>query len=461
MTSAAIEELAPEVPILNSNVRVDRFVAQGGFGRVYQGHHRTLDRPVAIKVLKIPPEFGDAARSLFCERFAQEARIIARLDHPAVVRALDFGVAHLGDGEFAPYMVLDWIDGRPLSKVIPARKAEGARFDRDETLRLLTPVMEAVAMAHAMGIVHRDITPGNLMVVETAAGPALRLLDFGIAKVMDGDDAHAAEDTHTQTALLAFSPRWASPEQASRGRTGPWTDVHALGLLCSAMLTCERPYRGSKEEIFKEIFSERRPTPAAFGVDVGAWEPVLARALSLRPEDRQPDAATLLRELQDAIFASAPTRVVRVPASVRAGLVAPVAAPPPAEPHAHATLYAAAGALGALLVVALAAFLLTRRAPTASVSTRVVPVAPTQPAPSPYVAPRVASSPSPAVIQEAPSRRAAHPTRRAPPAQANAPIDTPTLVEPAPRESPPRESPPRETVAAPARPRIQPLREYP
>jgi hypothetical protein len=78
------------------------------------------------------------------------------------------------------------------------------------------------------------------------------------------DDAHAErsprpEDTHTHTALLAFSPRWASPEQAGRGRTGPWTDVHALSLLCTAMLTGERPYRGTREALFQEIFSERAP----------------------------------------------------------------------------------------------------------------------------------------------------------------------------------------------------------
>lgn len=474
--SAALEHAPAEVPTLDARIRIDRFVAEGGFGRVYKGHHRTLDRDVAIKVLKVPAEYGDVARAMFCERFAQEARIIARLDHPAVVRVLDFGVAAMPDGEAAPYMILDWLDGVTLKDLIAARHREGGAFDRDETLRLLTPVMEAVAMAHAQGIVHRDITPGNLMLVETAAGPSLRLLDFGIAKVMEeghGGRADEPEDTQTHTALLAFSPRWAAPEQAGRGRTGPWTDVHALGLLCTAMLTGQRPYRGTREALFREIFSEPRPTPAAFGVDVGAWEPVLSRALSLRTEARQPDAGALLRELQDAVFASAPTRVVTVPASVRAAAIAsappvpvPVPVPAASAPRVSPTVYAIGGAVAALVLVALGLSVTARRAPaappvaTAPVSLPAVRVdlpVPQAPSLAPAPAPALAPTPAPALAQTAPQalprrsggrRAAVVPAFAAPAARVTEPAPEPVMVAPT-------------TEPPPSRRRIEPVRSYP
>jgi len=486
MQAPARDVSLSDVAGLDARIRIDRFVAEGGFGRVYKGHHRTLDRDVAIKVLKIPAEYGDGARAMFCERFAQEARIIARLDHPAVVRVLDFGIAEAPGQDPAPYMILDWLDGITLKELIGARRKEGRLFDRDETLQLLTPVLEALSLAHAQGIVHRDITPGNLMLVETPTGPALRLLDFGIAKVMADPHAEGREgpedNTHTHTALLAFSPRWASPEQAGRGRTGPWTDVHGIALLCTAMLTGEHPYRGTRETLFQAIFSETRPTPAAFGVDAGAWEPVLARAVSLRPELRQPDAGTLLRELQDAVFASAQTRVVSVPASVRAGLMAapaPVSAaaltPTPA-PRGSPTLYAIAGAVVALLVVAAALAALLAHTPrdARSLTPPSAPVAPIA-APAPVVSVAAPTPPTdpvqqllpppapepadPAPAPAAPGRR--HATRRTTahriPEPGPEPVPAASTPSPQPSVASPRATP----RGAASGPRIQPLRDYP
>jgi serine/threonine protein kinase len=252
---------------VHEHVRVDLFVAEGGFGRVYRGHHLTLDRAVAIKLLKVPEEYSEGMRAIFVERFAQEARIIASLDHPAVVRALDFGVTRDAQGRETPYMILDWIDGQTLHRAIGARRDTGRPFDRDETLQLLTPVLEALALAHGRGIAHRDITPGNLMLVETPAGPALRLLDFGIAKVVDDtrpSQPEARDESHTHTALLAFSPRWAAPEQAARG-------APARGPTCTPWVSCaprcsraSAPTAGATRRCFKRsspsVGPPRRPS---------------------------------------------------------------------------------------------------------------------------------------------------------------------------------------------------------
>lgn len=447
-----------ELPTVHEHVRIESFVAEGGFGRVYRGHHLTLDRPVAIKVLKVPEEYSEGMRAIFFERFAQEARIIASLDHPAVVRALDFGVAHDAEGREAPYMILDWIDGRTLHRAISERCEAGRPFDRDEVLLLLAPVMEALAQAHARGITHRDITPGNLMLVDGPTGASLRLLDFGIAKVVDDtrpEPSPTRDESHTHTALLAFSPRWASPEQAARGRTGPWTDVHALGLVCVAMLTGERPYRGTNEGLFQEIFSERRPTPAALGFDVGTWEAVLSRALALRPEQRPPDAGTLLRELQDAMAPAALTRVYTVPESLRA----PRPVPPAVEARSP-WFYVALGVTLTLLAWTLSFTFATRR-----------PGALAAPAPRPVtVAPRVEARPAampaaPAIqpIAVAPSvptsaRAQASPGHRR---RVTEPRSVAVDLTPAPTPIPtPAEAPRAEAPDRARGPRIAPIEEY-
>lgn len=436
---------------MHEHVRVDLFVAEGGFGRVYRGHHLTLDRPVAIKLLKVPEEYSEGMRAIFVERFAQEARIIASLDHPAVVRALDFGVTRDAQGRETPYMILDWIDGQTLHRAIGARRETGRPFDRDETLQLLTPVLEALALAHGRGIAHRDITPGNLMLVDTPAGPALRLLDFGIAKVVDDtrpSQPEARDESHTHTALLAFSPRWAAPEQAARGRTGPWTDVHALGLVCTSMLTGERAYRGSNEALFQEIFSERRPTPASFGVDVGTWEPVLARAVALRPESRQPDAPTLLRELQDALSPGAPTRVLHIPAQLRA--------PRRAAREPSPTFYVAVGVTLTLVVLAGVLTVASRaRAPGPGLPAPATTTRPAAPSPPVAVASPVQQlRAAPVVDPPVAPRPAASARRRAPPRSAEPPA-TPAAPDPPVERLPERPADPTLT-----RPRIAPLRDY-
>jgi serine/threonine-protein kinase len=187
---------------------------------------------------------------------------------------------------------------------------------------LLRPVFEAVAEAHERGIVHRDIKPGNIMRVASPIGarrrnarPPIRLLDFGIAKVMAPDEQRPPKgDTDTRSGASPFSLRYASPEQLGRMRTGPWTDVHALALVLAQMLTDREPFPGDNEmAVMSRVLDDQRPTPARFGVDVGALEPVLARALAKNHAERYPDAGALLDAIDAAI--GLPRRSVPSPAS--------------------------------------------------------------------------------------------------------------------------------------------------
>ena len=290
---------------LDGKYEIRAVVAEGGFGVVYRADHRTLRKPVAVKVLKVPADLAGATRKQFLQKFELEAQTIARLDHPAIVRVLDFGASPMPEGEAAPWMVLEWIEGITLEADLDARRGGAGRTPL-ECLELMRPVMEALAYAHGEGIAHRDLKPGNLMLTTVRRTERLlRVLDFGIAKVMTPEESGGSGATATQTKLQAFSPQYAAPEQISATRTGPWTDVHALGLIITELLTGVAPYGAADTaELYAAVLSPQRPTPARVGIDVGCWEAVLARAVAFRPADRFPDAGALF----DALRAEVPAR---------------------------------------------------------------------------------------------------------------------------------------------------------
>lgn len=313
---------------IEQKYEVESVLGSGGFGVVYQATHRALRKPVALKVLRVSTKMDATTRKRFIEDFFFEARTVAMLEHPSIVRVLDCGASLMPTGERVPWMALEWVDGQTLADHLKARRGAGGR-EPQECLALLRPIFEALAHAHALGVVHRDIKPANLMLPKTLHGwqgeLAIRLLDFGIAKIMDPDTTETPSGkTITHASVVAYSLPYASPEQVSRTRTGPWTDVHALGLVLTELLTDTAPLSGSDEVDFHaEILAQRRPTPARFGVDVGAWEPVLARATALKAGERYANAGEFLAALE----ADVPMRAHRrefeatVPTSA---LVAPV-----------------------------------------------------------------------------------------------------------------------------------------
>jgi serine/threonine-protein kinase len=284
--------------------RVERQVAEGGFAVVYRAHQIALDRAVALKVLKTPPSLGDAARARFEQRFATEARTIAKLQHPYIVDVYDYGVSPMPSGESAAWMALEWLEGETLERALDRRRGAGAGGRSSaETTALLRPVIEAVAYAHRRGVVHRDIKPANIMLVDGDGGPLLRMLDFGIAKIMEGDPIG---DTRVgrSSGATGFSPDYAAPEQITYSRTGPWTDVHALGLLFSELLTGVPPFTAdADEQLFEQVMSAERPTPARRGIDAGRLEPIVAKALALSPGQRWNDAGELLDALAGGVTA--------------------------------------------------------------------------------------------------------------------------------------------------------------
>ena len=425
-------------------------LAAGGFGTVYFGRHRALRTAVAIKVLRIPKDLTEAERRDFAQRFLAEAQTLAQLQHPAVVRASDFGVSPMPNGQTAPWMALEWVDGPTLKEVLDARRGEP--MSAGEALALLRPVLEALATAHAEGIAHRDIKPANIMLPRAAGALPSRVLDFGIAKAMRPEEtAEGSGETRTKSSMSAFSLKYAAPEQVGGLRTGPWSDVHALGLVLTEMLTGKEAYAGNDSmDLTVAVISPRRPTPAAFGVDVGPWEAVLARAVAFKPADRFRHAGELLAALEAGLSARPPAvanhaRTPTMPGpggAFPAGPVAPAPHAPVQDSLASYTREAdttvaprrsrAGKVVAAVAVVGLAlaagtVAVLSSSDPPPQARGAVAPAPPPVP-PAPRVAPsapaviaRPAPQPAQAVAQPAPPPRSLTPRPRPPTTACRAP----------------------------------------
>ena len=202
--------------------RIVERLGQGGMGVVYLAERADVGRRVALKVVR-----GALAAPELERRFLLERRVLARLEHPGIARLVDAGVEPDG----TPWLAMDLIDGRPVT-----RYCDEQGLGPVERLRLFLQVCDAVTYAHARLVVHRDIKPSNVLV---DAEGRIRLLDFGIAKLL-GEDEAAGEAT--RTGMRVFSPEYAAPEQALGEPVTTATDVHALGILLFELLSGERPY---------------------------------------------------------------------------------------------------------------------------------------------------------------------------------------------------------------------------
>jgi len=202
--------------------RTVRLLGEGGMGVVYLAEHADLHTQVAIKVLR------DAALSpLRRERFLSEQRTLAQLNHPWIARIYDAAV--LPDD--TPYFVMEYIDGVPLVQYCRTRQCTVER-----RLRLLRDVCDAVLHAHGHAVIHRDLKPSNILVKEDGS---IRLLDFGIAKQIEGVDPKVDQ---TVTGLRLLTPAYAAPEQIRGGRIGVGTDVYSLGVILYELLAGEAPF---------------------------------------------------------------------------------------------------------------------------------------------------------------------------------------------------------------------------
>ncbi|HEY4104624.1 MAG TPA: protein kinase [Polyangiaceae bacterium] len=294
---------------------VERVVAEGGFGVVYRAHHGGFRAPVALKLLKVPPQ-NSQQQAAFLELFRAEAELSFRLaaSLPTVVRPLHVDAFTAYDGRFVPYIVLEWLDGMTLDELIKQRNRDGAMpLQLRRLVRLLSPVARALERAHnfsgsegRVSIVHRDLKPENIFIAEVAGEEVVKILDFGIGKVKSAASQVAGRMSQDGQAPAAFTPAYGAPEQWAPkqfGQTGPWTDVWGLALCLVEALAGHPVIDGDPAAMMVTALDpRRRPTPRAEGVDLpDAAEEVFLRALALDPRQRQRDAGVFWNELLAAI----------------------------------------------------------------------------------------------------------------------------------------------------------------
>lgn len=282
--------------------RIDRVVAEGGFGVVYQAFHTAFRAPVALKCLKVPETMTPKDRESFLERFREEGEMLFRLSSssPAVVRPLHVDALTLEGGRFVPFLALEWLEGEPFDVIIHRRNKQGkAPLGIRSLVPFLQPIAHALSQAHGittvdgkMAIIHRDIKPDNIFVVRAHGRESVRILDFGIARAKSAASLHAGQST-TGTAFDAFTPRYAAPEQwlpKRFGQTGPWTDVWGLALTMVEALTGEPPIGGSDDVATMmgiALDPSFRPTPRLLGAEVpDGVEKAFLEALSVDPRER-------------------------------------------------------------------------------------------------------------------------------------------------------------------------------
>ena len=280
---------------LAERYRIERYIGKGGFGVVFAGTHTWLDVPIAIKFLRLD-RIAESEQAIAFDNFLAEARTLAQLRHDHIVRVIDTGVRHAqGELPRLPWLVMEWCAGPTLAEKL--RSQAGGR-SRAATWKIMKPVIAAVAHAHDRGVVHRDLKPANIMFVDDSP----RVVDFGIAKLLEADEQAAQDLASTRSDRRAFTPAYAAPEQLTGRRTGPWTDVHALALITTELLTGQRAFGAvDSAELMRAQLQEDRPTPAAYGVDAGDWEPVLARAMAFSSSERHAHAAELLAALGEHV----------------------------------------------------------------------------------------------------------------------------------------------------------------
>ena len=288
--------------------RVVSLVGTGGFGVVYRAVHTGFGEPVAVKCIKLPGELGAREREELLTRLQDEGRVLHRLSKlsSGIVQALDVGAVTSPNGQWLPYLVMEWLEGETLAGYMRARlsRGEGA-LSIAQVIELLEPAARALEVAHKQKVAHRDVKPENLYLVEVAGQRTVKVLDFGIAKVLAQHATFTAAPAATQKAASAFTPSYGAPEQFNkkRGATGPWTDVFALALILVEAVSGERALDGddATQLYIAAADPAARPTLRHKGVQASeAVEDVLSRALAVEPADRFQDAGAFWNALRDA-----------------------------------------------------------------------------------------------------------------------------------------------------------------
>ena len=298
-TAAALSAVEPGA-ILGGTYRLESRIGEGNFAEVYRATHLKLDRQVAIKLLRA----GDDSEDEIRQRFLREGRSTCRIEHPNAVAVLDASVSSAG----VPFLVTELLQGRTLDVEL----REYGPMSAARCAEILLPVCDVLAEAHSLGIVHRDIKPQNIFLHRTRRGEIVKVLDFGIAKLIGEANP---QRRLTQVGAGPGTPAYMAPERFSSQRScDGQTDVYSLGVMLYKMLTGQLPFAVKGGSLVKLALMHQnqapgRPTDLVPSIPTEI-EQVVLRALAKEPS-RRPTARALAAAYDEALASATPAKRVR------------------------------------------------------------------------------------------------------------------------------------------------------
>ncbi len=300
---------------------IEKKLGEGGMGMVYQADQPAMSRKAAIKILR-----QEIANEEQIQRFQREAQALANLDHPHIVKVYNFG--NLDDG--ALFMAMEFVQGREMDQVL---EVDG-RMEWKRATTVCLQAADALLMAHNSGIVHRDLKPENILLMEYRDDQDyVKVLDFGIAKVLD--NSQSLESSHTMAGVIHGTPMYMSPEQARGDTIDHRSDIYSLGIVLYAMLTGDLPIKSNT--LVGYIIAHQQDPPEPIRTHVAGvpkeLERIVMKMLEKKPEDRYQTMQECVDELNALLAPPAPKRT-----GLKIGLVL-----------AALLLLAAAGVIGYLV----------------------------------------------------------------------------------------------------------------
>lgn len=282
---SALAEALPGT-ILDHKYRLDHKIGSGGFGAVFQGTQLDLNRKVAIKVFR-PSSGNDSTTEV--ERFRREGMAACQINHPNAISVYDSGISEEG----IAYIVMELLEGHTLSKELSEEKTLSLRRCR----QILEPLCSVLTEAHRAGIIHRDIKPDNIFLHSTPTGEMIKVVDFGIAKLVSGSET--GESNLTRTGAIIGTPTYMAPERLSGKHCDGKADVYSVGVLLYEMLCGRLPFQMTEEGIIDLILRQIKEQPES----LRAWNPnipheietLILKTLEKSPEAR-PSPQTLWEE---------------------------------------------------------------------------------------------------------------------------------------------------------------------